>query len=204
MDAPAHEWRAVAATYYPKSDPQPGGEISDAPNWPQKPWQELAQRALCDKGGPGGLGAPGHLTLLDSEGYPLSIRARSISAIDGGFRLVMPSGAPWIEGKATLSFGGIEVFVGEVRVQGGATLMVVERALPILPIADQPLQVLQPTPETKAQLMKRLEHETRRRRQAIPNTPLHPPTATQGAMLRLSAARILMEQMSKLTKEGLR
>jgi len=202
MDSPPRQWHAPAETDYPKSDPAPGGQISPASQWAQLSWQELAERALAHKGGPAGQGSPGHLTLLDPEGYPLSLRARTIGAIDGGFRLEVPRGAPWSGGRATLSFGGREIFVGDVRLEDGVAMMVVERALPILPIVDDPVQVLQPTPDTKDRLMSRLRQETQRRRQAIPVTPDNPPAPTEGAKLRWQVSAVLMAQMATFMKDA--
>jgi hypothetical protein len=200
MDQPPHEWRAPSGTVYPGSDPAPAGKASPASDWPQLGWRELAERALANQGGPGGLGYPGHLTLLDDEGYPISIRSRSVSAVDGGFRIEVPAGAPWSNGMATLSFGGVEVFVGAVHEAGGALQMQVERALPILPTAREPMQVLEPTEETRRALTIRLEHEARRRGQAIPTVPAEPPPPTEGALCRAAASAELMEQMNQVRK----
>lgn len=201
MDQPPSEWRASADAVYPASDPAPGGKISPASDWPQLGWRELAERALSSKGGPGGLGFPGHLTLLDGDGFPISIRSTRIDATDDGFLIEVPKGAPWRSGKATLSFGGVEVFVGDVADEGANLRMTVERALPILPTAREPMQVLEPTEETKAELMKRLEHEVLRRGQPIPTIPAEPPAPTEGALYRAEATAALMAQMN-IVKES--
>jgi len=177
MDETPQEWHAAANTIYPKSDPAPSGKPSEASQWPQTPWQELAAAALARK-------APGHLTLLDAEGFPLPLRAREIEAREEGFRLIVPKGAPWSKGRATLSFEGREIFVGEATTTGDTTLLRVERALPVLPLTADYTEVLQPTPETRARLMARLEYEAKRRGQPIPTMPAHPPQPTAGARAR--------------------
>jgi hypothetical protein len=181
MDEKPGEWRAPANTVFPKSDAAPLGNPSDAPKWSHPPWQELAEEALARK-------APGHLTLLDSAGFPLPIRARDIQLRRDGFSLVMPKGAPWSSGKATLSFEGREIFVGNATVDGARWLLRVERTLPILPLTSDPSQVLQPKPEVRAALMKRLEYEAKRRGQSVPKIPAQPPEPTQGAKVRVESA----------------
>jgi len=181
MDEKPQEWRAPAGTVYPKSDAAPAGKPSEASAWPKQPWRRLAEAALARK-------ATGHLTLLDAEGFPLPIGAREIKISEEGFRMVIPKGAPWSKGKATLSFEGREIFVGEAASESGATLLRVERALPVLPLTADYTEVLQPKPETRTRLMTRLEYEAKRRGQPIPRMPARPPQPTTGAKLRAEAA----------------
>ncbi len=178
MDEQPLEWRAAPDTLYPTSDPTPAGKPSEAPQWPQSTWQEMAETALTQK-------LPAHLTLLDNNGYPLPIRVREYHPHPEGFRLVVPKGAPWSQGKATLSFVGKEIFVGDVSIDGGATLLRVERALPILPLMSGV------TPDAIDILMKRMEFEAKRRGQPAPSVPEQPPAPTEGAKLRLAAAKEL-------------
>jgi hypothetical protein len=181
MDEKPQEWRAPAGTVYPKSDPAPAGKPSEAPTWPQQTWRELAEAALARK-------APGHLTLLDADGFPLPIGARNLKIVEEGFHMVIPKGAPWSNGTATLSFEGRETFVGKASLERDGTLLRVERALPVLPLVADYTQVLQPKPETKTKLMARLEYEAKRRGQPIPKMPAQPPEPTAGATLRMEAA----------------
>ena len=181
LDRAPHEWKAPAGSEFPKSDPAPRGKPSPAPAWPQSPWQELAETALSQ-------GMPAHLTLLDGEGYPLPIRVKEVARHDEGFRLAVPEGAPWRQGRATLSFVGKEVFVGDVTRRGDESILRVERALPILPLMHDPSKAPADTLEV---LNRRLEQEAERRGQPIPTVPETPPEPTEGATFRAAAARAL-------------
>lgn len=180
MDQAPNEWRTPEDTAFPASDPAPPGNVSASPAWPQQSWQALAQHAL-------GSQFAGYLTLIDGDGFPLPFRAREISGTGEGFRLVMPPQLPWREGKATLSFLGAPIFVGDVTSSDGVHHMRVERALPILPlIADE--KVLEPLPENRAPLEERLHHEVARRGQRVPVVPETPPAPTELALLRAAGA----------------
>lgn len=181
MDQPAREWKAPKALNVAPSDPSPPGKPSEPAKWPQPPWSELAERAIAK-------GDFGHVTLCDAEGYPLPIRARKITRTDAGFDLVVPKGAPWSSGKASLSFRGREIFVGNVAFENGRGLFRVERSLPILPMTDDFTQVITPNEANKAQLMKRLRHELDRRGKSIPVVPEKPPQPTAGALRRAQRA----------------
>jgi hypothetical protein len=154
--------------------------VSESPGWTQRSWQDLADQAASTR-------RPAHLTVLDSEGYPIPIRARNCKRTGEGFRLVVPRAAPWSEGNATLSFLGKEIFVGAARLDGGETVFHVERALPILPMMDDRLGM---KPDVLGALNNRLAEEMRRRRQPIPVVPEVPPT-TEGARLRAEAAKAI-------------
>jgi hypothetical protein len=133
-------------------------------------------------------GGPAHLTLVDAAGFPLPFRAHEVKLDGDTFSLVMPKAAPWSAGKATLSFEGLETFVGDVTRDGTAFRMKIERALPILPLMDPPTSALNPSPEIRAKLMARLEYECGRRGQPVPTMPADPPTPTDGALRRAKAA----------------
>jgi Pyridoxamine 5'-phosphate oxidase len=186
MDSAPHRWDAPADTAYPDSAPRPSGELSKAPQWSQPSWRQQAQDAMA-----GGL--PAHLTLGDDEGYPLPIRARAVQLTDDGFTLDMPAGSPWGSGrgpaKATLSFVGLSIFVGEAVGAGSATTFQVERALPMHPIVKDPGELFAPTDATRDGLMTRLRHETARRGQPIPAIPEIKPAPTAGAQRRLDRGR---------------
>ena len=178
MDGPPQEWRAPAGTIWPLSDPAPVGAGSKA-SWRLPDWHDLAKGALAR-------GAAAHLTLLDAEGYPLPIRARSLALDDEGFRLDMPGWLPWSQGQATVSFQGLETFIGDARSADGAVLFRADRALPIHPLlVGGPLQ---PDEETKAALMERIAYELGRRGLSLPVMPPQPPEPTAGARLRAEAS----------------
>ena len=122
-----------------------------------------------------------------ASSFPLPIRAKSFEATPEGFTLVMPGGAPKGQGKATVSFAGFKVFIGEAERKGDIVHFVTERTLPELPLTREE-SVLWHTPETRRVLMERLEHETKRRGQPIPVVPESPPAPTEGALIRASRA----------------
>lgn len=186
MERPPHVLTAPAGTVFPQSDPAPPGKTSPASQWEQRSWQDRAKEALASD-------SPAHLTLCDADGFPLPIRAREFELVGDRFRLVMPRGAPWSgAGKATLTFRGLQTFVGEATVQDGATWLAVERTLPEHPLMKDPVQVLQPSDEVKAQLLARLGEETRRRGQSIPTLPDEIPAPTRMARLRKARFAKLM------------
>lgn len=176
-----HRWDAPAATHFPTSDPAPPGVASKAAKWEESSsWQELAQRALARK-------VPGHLSWMDDEAFPLSIRATSIELSADGFSLKLPSGLPArAEGKVSLTFSGIETFVGEMV---EPHFMRVKRRLPILPMTADMRQLWQPTAQTREELMRRLIEETERRNQPIPSIPLQRPQPTEAYRLRMTRLR---------------
>ena len=182
MDEAPNEWRAPEGFAFPKSDPAPRGKASEAPKWPTVGWPALRDQALAS-------GLAGHLTLLDPEDHPLPIRVRDLKLHADGFSMAVPAGAPWREGKATLSFAGREIFVGDARVAGGETILTVERALPILPTLSQRDR---PAADTHAALLGRMEHELARRGVPAPVIPQRPPTPTAGALLREKASLSLV------------
>jgi hypothetical protein len=179
------EWIERAGTEYPKSDPKPPGKMSKAPEWPLKPWQEVAEMAMERE-------APGHLTLCDAEGFPLPLRVRSIARCEEGFRMEAPRCAPWSAGPATLSFQGREVFIGEARPDGDGTVLQVERAMPIFPLTSPDLTVPRPDRETRAQLTARMEEELARRGLDTPVVPEDMPEPTTHSVLRIERIRARM------------
>jgi hypothetical protein len=177
LDRPPQVWNAAAGTVYPPSDPPPSGKMQPSA-WPVRAWQDVAKDALES-------GAAAHLSVLDADGYPLPMRARSFDLLREGFRLLMPKGTPWkLEGKASLTFAGFRTFVGHAAAENGAILLRVERSLPQHPSTLDTKQVLQPSEDTLAKARARLEYEARRRGQSLPVIPLEPPPRTRIAMIR--------------------
>jgi hypothetical protein len=177
MDQPPKMWQASKDTVYPPSDPKPADDMQPSA-WPVRPWQQVAADAAAS-------GRPAHLTVLDDDGFPMPMRARSFELVDEGLRVVIPKGVPWrLQGKASLTFAGFQTFVGEVVQHNGATLFKVERSLPQHPATLDTRQVLQPSEDTKQKAWARLEYEAKRRGQPIPTIPLEMPAPTRLSKLR--------------------
>ncbi|MCB2078128.1 MAG: hypothetical protein KDE55_10575 [Novosphingobium sp.] len=179
MASAPHCWEAPEEASFPASDPAPPGKTSSPAKWVEKPWQDLASEALAR-------GAPGHITVLDGQGFPLPMRADAVAVTQDGFTLVMPGGVPWsFEGKACLTFGGIETFLGDAREADGKVFLQVERTLPVFPMTSDMTQLWQPTPDTREQLMRRLLQELERRGQPVPAIPLDRPPPSPGYRRRM-------------------
>jgi hypothetical protein len=181
MDRPPHRWQAPAGTVFPSSDPAPPGRTSEAAKWQELAWRQLAEQALTRN-------VPGYLSVIDVEGFPRPLRAQAIALSETGFALDMPAGVPWaMAGKACLTFGGIETFVGEVTSgPDGRVAMTVERPLPIFPMTQDMTQLWEPTDDTRTQLMRRLREEAERRGQPIPAIPVERPEPTEGYKRRMA------------------
>jgi hypothetical protein len=180
LAGPPQEWRASASLAVPPSDPAPSGKLSPAPDWPKPPWRELAENALGRKDF-------AHLTLVDAEGYPLPMRVDGLGLVADGLRMRAPPNAPWSAGQASLSFDGVEVFIGEARPDGEDLLLRVDRNLPVLPLLDG--EVVQPKPEVRAALLVRLDQELARRGKPRPVPPAEPPAPSEGALIRAGLAQ---------------
>ena len=177
MDGPPHSWNAPAETIYPPSDPAPPGRLSQG-IWPARPWAEVAQEAIAR-------GRTPHLAVCDADGFPVPIGVRSFDLVEGGFKLTIPRGVPWpMVGKASLSFEGFQLFVGEASTEGSTTLFRVERALPQNMAARDPKGVLRQGEETLRKRQARLEEELGRRGKSIPAIPLQEPARTRLGKLR--------------------
>ena len=172
-------WRAGADAFYPPSDPAPAGSGSKAATWKEADWRVLASAAMERN-------ARAHLTVIDDQGFPVPAPVIDVEAHADGFSLRLPPGLPWaLRGKACLTFGGIETFLGEVCREGDEVVLRVARSLPVFPMTQDQQQLWEPTPDTRSQLMRRLTEETERRGLPIPTIPLEKPAPTQGYQRRL-------------------
>jgi len=180
MERAPQVWSAPANQVFPASDPGPAGKPSSPAKWPQRDWREIAKDGLARNILP-------HLTVCDADGYPLPIRTIDCTLVGDRFRCTLPGWLPWkIAGTATLTYIGLETFVGEVETEGNAVWLNVERALPQLPMMLNPQRVLQPTDELRETLLGRLREETARRGQPIPTLPEEPPAPTRLARVRFA------------------
>lgn len=180
MNRAPHRWDAPAGTVYPRSDTEPPGRPSKPATWRERPWRELAGQAL-DRG------ARGHLSVVDGDGFPRPMPVQAVALEETGFRLGLAAGIPWVTaGRASLTFGGIETFVGEVTGTEAELAMAVERALPVFPMTRDMTQLWEPTDDTRTQLMRRLREETERRGQPIPVIPGVRPEPSTGYLRRIA------------------
>ncbi len=181
LDRPPHVWNAPADAALPPSDPAPAGRVTPG-MWPAPPWREIARDALAT-------GRVPHLAVCDGEGYPMPIRVTRFELAETGFRLEVPSGLPWaLAGKASLSFEGHMIFIGEIVRESGAAAFRVERALPQNPASQSAKGALQLGEDISRTRQERLEQELKRRSKPIPQIPLEEPVPTR--MARLRQARI--------------
>ncbi|MEZ5736785.1 MAG: hypothetical protein R3E09_13510 [Novosphingobium sp.] len=177
LDGAPQVLSAAPDAAFPLSDPASPGGGKPSP-WQVREWQAVAGDAVAS-----GLGA--HLTVVDEDGYPLPMRAMSLERTEEGFRLQMPKGVPWtLGGPACLTFAGYFTFVGTARSDDSICAIDVERSLPEHPSTKDAREVLQPSPDTLSNSMKRLEYEVERRGQSIPVVPESEPAPTRLAMLR--------------------
>ena len=179
LDGPPGVWQAPPDTVWPQSDPAPAAPVTPG-NWTARPWEAVAKDAIA-------AGHPGHLSVVDADGYPLPMRTRAIDLVDGGFRILIAQGMPWrSEGKACVTFAGYRSFVGTAEAQGDAVFFRVERALPQHPSTLDTKQVLQPAAETLARTRARLEAEMARRGQPLVTIPELPPERSRIAKIRMA------------------
>jgi hypothetical protein len=191
MEGPPTTWTAPSSIVCPKSDPAPMGDASAPSEWARRPWQELADRALQR-------GSAGHITICDTAGYPLPIRARDIRVSAEGFDFIAPAGIPWpLANPATLTFAGVETFVGAVTSTLGRVQFRVARTLPLHPFMEDPTEVFSPSVHTQENLMRRLLHEAQRRNQPLPTLPDQLPEPSAGARLRMDRLQLEVERPSK-------
>ena len=179
LDGPPKVWNAAPGTVWPQSDPAPEAPVSPG-NWTPRPWQDVAADAIAT-------GHPAHLSVVDSDGYPLPMRARSVELVDEGFRIAVPKGVPWaFAGPACVTFAGFRTLVGVAEAQGDTVLFRAERALPQHPSTLDTKQVLQPSEATLAKTRSRLEAEMARRGQPLPAIAEEAPERTRIARIRLA------------------
>lgn len=177
MEHPPQRWDAPEGTTAPPSDPPPVGKSTKS-QWTPPDWPPLAAAAAAR-------GTPSHFTICDADGWPLPICASNVEADSHGFLLSLPAGIPWDPvGQATLTFAGLETFVGVASREDGRVRLAVERALPQHPLVQNPIEVLQPSDKVREQLMARLEAEVARRGQGIPHIQESAPEPTRLALRR--------------------
>ncbi len=76
LEGPPQVWRSDADTVWLQSDPAPETKMTSS-IWTSRPWQDVAADAL-------GAGHPGHLSVVDADGFPLPMRAQSLELVEEG------------------------------------------------------------------------------------------------------------------------
>jgi hypothetical protein len=179
LDAPPGIWKADSATVWHESDPAPQAKLSPG-NWTARPWRDVARDAVASGDG-------AHLSVVDSDGFPIPMRAKSFALVEDGFLLDMPRGCPAAPaGSASLTFAGFRTFVGQAIPRPDGVLFRAERALPQHPSTLDTKQVLQPAETTLAKTRARLEAEMARLGQPLPVIPAEPPERTRIAKIRMA------------------
>ena len=178
MDDSPRTWNREVRDPFPGSDPPPAGRVSAGPGWQAPPWRDLAEQRASGSAVP-------HLTVCDDDGYPLPVPVQSFELSRDGFRMQVPRSVPWTgAGPATVTFFGMETFVGTVVTEGDVCSATIDRALPQHPLLQNPREVLTPSAEIRATLSRRLEHEVARRGQSVPVLPEEQPAPTRLATVR--------------------
>ena len=185
MERPPHIWDAPAGTNAPPSDPSPTGTPSASSNWAQPDWRNLAEAAFRR-------GTRAHVTVCDDGGWPMPIRVNDLALDHAGFTFTVPAGVPWaVAGPATLTFQGLETFVGAAGDEGGRIRLAVERALPQHPLVQNHTEVIEPSDSTREALMSRLKEEAARRGLGVPHIQEEPPKPTRLALRRKATQSLL-------------
>lgn len=168
LDAEPQRWDAPSGVERPQSDPAPtGGSLG---RWKEAPedWREGAAYAVQE------LGIP-VLTVVDGDGYPVSMRVKNAQLVGDGFQLEIGKGFPaGAVGKGCLTFHTHpEVFTGQenmifVGEMGGDKLFRVERRLGDFSLPPKGLKALTSFFGSGIRLNPRLKAEAERRGQAVP------------------------------------
>jgi hypothetical protein len=124
------------------------------------------------------------------------MQARAITVEETGFTVELPKGTSKgvplpLTGKASLTFQGIETFVGDITARDGLVSLRVERALPIFPMTKDTSELWTPAADTRETLMRRLLHETQRRGQPVPTIPMERPLPTEGYQRRRARQQLV-------------
>jgi len=177
LDEPVRTWNAPEGTAAPLSDPAPSGKQPGAWIAPPASWRQAAQEAARL--------STHDLTVVDANGFPLSLPVLRTDLVDDGFRLVIGKGAPPLSsGPACLTLHAhAEIFTGqenrtiigtvEESVQGGGEVRFrAERALADWSLAGGRPRMALSFLNKGRRLAPRLAVEAQRRFQAVPTVRL--------------------------------
>lgn len=167
-DGAAHRWDNPEPGPYFEHDPAPPRKQNTKSHWAEPAdWRARAEEVLATLPTP-------HITVADPNGYPRPFPTRAAELTARGFALDIATGAPWAaRGTASVCFSGHATFAGTLE-QGE---LIVERALPELPLTQDTNQIFEPGTQVRSALMSRLLDELDRRGQPAPVMPEKQPVA---------------------------
>lgn len=150
-------WHSPIDTIYPESDPKPFAKATPRVQWPAEAWRSRAEQVLLQ------FPKPVLTSLTKGDGYPLPFPVNKAELEDEGFVIEMSEYNPAQSvGSASLTFGALATFTGDLEIQDRGLFFKVERLIGNLP------SIFQNEGEAFEAMAARQEQELARRGKAMP------------------------------------